>query len=449
MLLLISVNLYSFSGVHNRPPNWLQEIFNTVFPFLKMIEVRETFSAFFLLYLCMLLCFGLKMFFNEEEFRSLTDRNHRSLLWVMLGLIAFKAVVMFHVCRCFLYNSTIDLLAIITIAGFALFVFLYNKREIRLKVFWAMALLVTIAELYNYNVSLRDNVLQNNWLSPMITENEKTRDKGFVLSRYLFVDFSGLPLAFSEPIFKVKGAFSRGNNHHLFTTKRYYDYMTHVPIESQFLLSGMTASIFRFFPEGKTVILKDRREVLSYLSIAPAYALSDTLALERGSVPENTRGADGTFAGLDKYEDMPSLEKNNINLAHAGFARNTGVHLTNLDIYNYMNTGEFSLKVESFSPNSLTVNVKNSVNGYLYYNDGWSKYWRAFDNGVETEVKPANYAFKAVFLKSGTHTVTFAYRPIAYLISLYAYFAALSVTVIVIAVFSYRNRDILTDKTTD
>jgi hypothetical protein len=369
------------------------------------------------------------------------------MLWVILGIIAFKAAVMFHVCRCFLYNSTIDLLAVFTIAGLALFVFLYHKRKIRLQVFWAMALLVTVAELYNYNASLRDKVLMENNFSSMTSENDKTRDKGFALFRHLFIDFKGLNLAFSEPIFKVKGAFSRGNNHHLFTTKRYYDYMTHVPLESQFILSGMAMPIIRFFPEGKTVMLKDRREVLNYLSTVPAYSLFDTLALERESAPENARGAVGSFTGLDKYEDMPSLDKEKIKLAFTNFMKNSGVYLNGKDINGYMNNPEFNLKVEAFSPNGLTLKVKNFSDGYLYYNDGWSKYWRAFDNGIETEIRPANYAFKAVFLKSGEHTVTFAYRPVAYLISVYAYFAALFVTVVACAVVLFLNRGIFTEKT--
>ncbi|HHT9139520.1 MAG TPA: YfhO family protein, partial [Candidatus Tripitaka californicus] len=100
----------------------------------------------------------------------------------------------------------------------------------------------------------------------------------------------------------------------------------------------------------------------------------------------------------------------------------------------------YQLEVRRFSPNKLTLRVKNQQEGYLYYSDGWSRHWRAFDGDREIPVEIANYNFKAVHLQGGEHTIRFVYDPWPYRYSLIAYCVGLlaSASCTAVLILTYR-----------
>jgi uncharacterized membrane protein YfhO len=55
--------------------------------------------------------------------------------------------------------------------------------------------------------------------------------------------------------------------------------------------------------------------------------------------------------------------------------------------------------------------------GFLYYADGYAPEWRASVNGASAPVLPANGAFKAIRLASGSHRVVLTYRPWRYVVA--------------------------------
>ncbi|MBI4555883.1 MAG: hypothetical protein HY715_09565, partial [Planctomycetes bacterium] len=61
----------------------------------------------------------------------------------------------------------------------------------------------------------------------------------------------------------------------------------------------------------------------------------------------------------------------------------------------------------------------------MYYSDGFSRNWKAFDGGKEVTVEVATYNFKAVFLGGGDHLLRFVYDPWYYRYGVYAYYAGL------------------------
>ena len=79
----------------------------------------------------------------------------------------------------------------------------------------------------------------------------------------------------------------------------------------------------------------------------------------------------------------------------------------------------------AFDANKATFSVQNEKPGFLYYADGWSPYWKAYDNGKSVEVLKANYNFKAVFIPPGKHIISFVFKPIQYIVALGCYFVAL------------------------
>ena len=135
MLVVISINMISWEGVHNKAPNILQEAFNTIFPFLRMIEVRETFSGFFLLWLCLLLSLGLRIFFDSVNFKAFVDMRLRALLLLPAVLIAGKVILTYMYLRPSLYLSMVDVMAFIVIGIFAVLIYLYQQKMLATRVF--------------------------------------------------------------------------------------------------------------------------------------------------------------------------------------------------------------------------------------------------------------------------------------------------------------------------
>ena len=62
-------------------------------------------------------------------------------------------------------------------------------------------------------------------------------------------------------------------------------------------------------------------------------------------------------------------------------------------------------------PEFLSLNVSAPDDCYLILRDGWYPEWFAWVDGNETEIYPADYAFRAVFIPAGEHTVEFRFIP--------------------------------------
>ncbi len=66
------------------------------------------------------------------------------------------------------------------------------------------------------------------------------------------------------------------------------------------------------------------------------------------------------------------------------------------------------------SPNAVKIEVVLDRDGYLVLSDTYYPGWRAYVDGEEKEILRANYAFRAVPLESGQHTVLFKYDPLSF-----------------------------------
>jgi hypothetical protein len=63
------------------------------------------------------------------------------------------------------------------------------------------------------------------------------------------------------------------------------------------------------------------------------------------------------------------------------------------------------------STDSLVVEADAAGDAWLVVNDSWDDDWRVAVDGRDAELVPANYAFRAVRIPAGTHTVRFTYEP--------------------------------------
>ena len=67
-------------------------------------------------------------------------------------------------------------------------------------------------------------------------------------------------------------------------------------------------------------------------------------------------------------------------------------------------------------PNRVTIRAALDAPGYLVLADTWYPGWRAAVDGEPVEILRANYAFRAVRLEAGEHTVEMVYRPTSVLV---------------------------------
>jgi hypothetical protein len=81
------------------------------------------------------------------------------------------------------------------------------------------------------------------------------------------------------------------------------------------------------------------------------------------------------------------------------------------------------------TPNRVTIRAVLDAPGYLVLADTWYPGWRATVDDQPADILRANYAFRAVWLEAGEHTVEVVYRPTSVLVG-----GVVSVTVLILPV---------------
>lgn len=76
--------------------------------------------------------------------------------------------------------------------------------------------------------------------------------------------------------------------------------------------------------------------------------------------------------------------------------------------------GRAKVNIESYEDEKVIIDVEAKDAGYLVLSDTYYPGWKAYIDGLETRIYQANYAYRAVQVPSGDHTVVFSYDPISY-----------------------------------
>ena len=425
MMAVIAVNMFSFAGMSGKPFNAVQKVFNVIFPPLAMIEVRESFGSYFLLYLGVFLCMGCAIFFDEVRFGAFVKRRLPVIFGICLGIIGLKAGLTWIYGVKAIYASPYDLFVLLQLALFPLMAFFFSRRTLRPSLFYAIVVVMIVADLFVYCSYGRKYVLWDRGpIAKLLSVGGPASGRpGFDYFREPIA--SPPELAFGESMLKVKGVLTYGNNHSIFTTKRYYDLLTHLPFGRQLALSGVEYPLLTFFPGEMAVHVPDKKQALQRLISAQDDAVMHSLIVEdddgRALPPSAQMGS------FSSYEDIDWLIPDRLYRRIGLYEVRHGLRISanRRRIQDLLNTPEYALSVREFSPNDITISVKNEREGYLLYNDGWSRYWRAFDGQREVPLLIANYNAKAVYLKKGLHTVRFVFDPVHYKIGLVLYYAGL------------------------
>ncbi|HAV43307.1 TPA: hypothetical protein DCX15_04755 [bacterium] len=71
-------------------------------------------------------------------------------------------------------------------------------------------------------------------------------------------------------------------------------------------------------------------------------------------------------------------------------------------------------KIVEYRPNKVVIQTSSQEPSFLFLSDTYYPGWKAYVDGVETEVYRANYTFRAIELPAGEHLVEFVYRPTSF-----------------------------------
>jgi hypothetical protein len=91
-----------------------------------------------------------------------------------------------------------------------------------------------------------------------------------------------------------------------------------------------------------------------------------------------------------------------------------------------------------YSPNAVKIEVSLDRDGHLVLSDTYYPGWRAYVDGEEKEILRANYAFRAVPLESGQHTVLFKYEPPSFKVGLAISLATWGIIMLGLAIMGLR-----------
>jgi len=92
------------------------------------------------------------------------------------------------------------------------------------------------------------------------------------------------------------------------------------------------------------------------------------------------------------------------------------------------------------APNRVTIHAVLDAPGYLVLADAWYPGWQATVDGAPVEILRANYAFRAVHLEAGEHTVEMVYRSLSVLVGGAVSLAALALLIVGLLLTRRRER---------
>jgi hypothetical protein len=189
-----------------------------------------------------------------------------------------------------------------------------------------------------------------------------------------------------------------------------------------------TKVFYEFINEQK--ISEDVKDVLMGVSAPKLRFIDKVVILPRDKIVEALNKADVNTAERALYieETLPSessgLARSKENVEAEGQPR-----------------GE--IKVTSFNPNEVLINVYTERDSFLYYSDVFDKDWRVFIDNKEGKIYKTNLAFKSVVVRKGNHLVRFVYSPRLYKFGLFCYFSGLILGPAMIFIFRKRNAAIV------
>jgi hypothetical protein len=90
--------------------------------------------------------------------------------------------------------------------------------------------------------------------------------------------------------------------------------------------------------------------------------------------------------------------------------------------------------------NKVVIETTNDRDGLLVLTDNYYPGWRAYIDGVRTEVLKANHTMRAVNVPAGRHVVSFVFRPTIFFASTYVSLSAAALTLIALIISAVKRK---------
>lgn len=72
-----------------------------------------------------------------------------------------------------------------------------------------------------------------------------------------------------------------------------------------------------------------------------------------------------------------------------------------------------------YSGDEVIIKCHSKNDGFLVLTDTYHYSWKAFVDGIESEIYKTNYTFRSIYLEAGEHTIKFVYDPLSFKIGAY------------------------------
>ena len=86
---------------------------------------------------------------------------------------------------------------------------------------------------------------------------------------------------------------------------------------------------------------------------------------------------------------------------------------------------EDNVRIVEYQNDAVRLEANTETGGYMVLTDAYYPGWRAWDNGKEVRILPADVAFRALSLGPGKHEIKMVYEPQSFRIGLWVSIASL------------------------
>lgn len=375
-------------------------LFVKYIPLFSIIRNMHIFSSFFIFCLCYFVCLGAdviwKTFYKQQAKTSY--RNIVKFLIIAMAILTTQVIFYFQNLAQqvkFSINSnklSLSGLLFFVCAIFSVYLsswFKSVKNKWPLKIGYSAVILFILLDLFLFDHFLFKFTTRK-W-----TENIPKTKKEYIYKNLRTDKIVFEPLVYYfEAIVKEFTATHEWNIYgtNFFEMKDYYEFRANqIPDEVKKVITGISSPKLRLIEKG---IVLNRNSIINKLKTVDAEKLKNHLLFIEEDVPKD-------YAHL-----VTSLE---------------AVQMP--EINGDMELGR--IEAVKFNPNEIALNVQCLKDCFLYYSDGFDKYWRVFIDGKEDKVYKSNLAFKSVIAPSGNHRIKFIYEPKFYNFDLLLYFGGL------------------------
>ena len=97
------------------------------------------------------------------------------------------------------------------------------------------------------------------------------------------------------------------------------------------------------------------------------------------------------------------------------------------------------VRVLARDSNNVSIMAVSTSPSYLLLTDTFYPGWKVFVDGNADTIYPANYAFRAVYLKAGKHFIRFVYNPTSFKLGLELFYCGLAIVLVILILQAFQS----------